>query len=209
MTVVFAGFLIMSHDAIEQKAFNAGLSWTFSKIVPYIVIFLLALVGFTAAIQIFHKKAVGYLVGLVLFSAICGTDFATHLIYNGDFSNNYQTIQSNDPQFVKGTLSVIAIPGCPFCHGSVEPLKVLKKRNPNLPINFYVFSKDSTDLVQYVQPIDGKYNLALFKNLKELVHLGINSFPTFIFSDKNGKKYLWTNDNFGAPAKDFIEKNVK
>ncbi len=207
LSVIASGLSVVFHDTIGQWLFDNHFSWTMSKAFPYMLCLIFGL--FTLYFTIKYSKKYGVLIGSVLFFTIIGLDFGFHLIYQGDFSNNKITVTTNNPQIEKNSLTVVAIPGCQFCHGSIEMLKVLKERNPNLTINFLECSSDSTNMEQYVEPIDGKFNLALLEDLDELNRLKINSFPTFIYTDSKGNKSLWTNDTFGAPAKDFVENNVK
>lgn len=208
-SIILGVISILLHGIIEQKLFQSGYSWTFTKIFPYILCLLFASLTLISSLRFFKHQVLRIVVGLSLFSAIIGVDFGLNIIYQGDFANNSVSVSSNNTQLKKNVLTVIALPGCDFCHGSIEMLKVLKARNPNLGINFLVNSSDIVSLEQYNQPIDNQFDLALFEDLKELHHLRVHSYPTFIFTDKNGKKFLWTNDTFGAPAKDFVEKNVK
>lgn len=200
--------LVIFHDKVESTLFNAGASWTMAKLLPYILLFSSATVTLLLSLRNFQKKMFGVLFGVIIFSSTIGIDFYFHKIYQGDFSNSSRIIQTENTQIERNTLTVIALPGCEFCHGSIEMLKILKERKPNLNINFLVCSSDSTSLEQYQKPIDSQFNLSLLLDLKTLNKLQINGFPTFIFTDKQGKRFLWTNDSFGAPAKDFIEKNV-
>lgn len=205
IAVALSIFTIFEHDAIGRTLFEEGRSWTMSKIVPYVLCWVSSMLVLVFSIYTFRNKAIGALVGGIFSIAIIGFDFSQHIIYSGDFSNNSVAVQSKDPQFRPNTLSAITIPGCPFCHASVEMLKVMKARNPQLDIQFLVCTTDSTQLNEYVQPIDGKFDLALFEDLEELNKLGVTGFPTFIYTDTSGKKQMWSNDNFGAPARDFVE----
>lgn len=208
-SIILAVVSVVLHGIIGQKFFQAGYSWTFTKIFPYILCLFFASLTLISSLRFFKHEVLRIIVGVSLFSVIVGVDFGLNIIYQGDFANNSVNVSSNNPQIKKNALTVIAIPGCQYCHGSIEILKVLKVRNPNLEINFVVSSSDTASLEQYIQSVNSQFNLALFEDLEELNRLGVNSYPTFIFTDKNGKKFLWSNDTFGAPAKDFIEKSVK
>lgn len=200
---------ILLHKTINQELFLGGASWMRSKITPYILCWVSALLITIFSINAFKSKAIGVIIGITLSLAIIGVDFSQNIIYQGDFSNNSIEIKSNYHQLRPNTLSVIAIPGCPFCHESVDMLKIIHKRSPNLKIEFLVCSEDTNSLNDYTQTIGDNFDLALFENLEELKNLGVDGFPTFIFTDNNGNKQLWGNDTFGAPAKDFVEKSVR
>lgn len=205
--LIITALVVVFHGKIEHLFFDAGASWTLAKLIPYIVVLSSATTTLLLSIRTFKsKKIIGILIGAFIFSTAIGVDFYFHKIYQGDFSNDSVSVQSSNVQIEPNSITVIAIPGCPFCHGSIEMLKVMKQRNPSLKINFLVCSSDSTSLEQYQKPIDQKFNLALLYDLEELSRLKINSFPTFIFTDRQGNKSLWLNDTFGNPAKDYVEK---
>lgn len=201
--------VIIMHRTIGREIFEGGGSWTRSQLIPYLLCWTNALLVLVFALNTFKSKLISALVGLLLMTGIVGVDFYQNKIYQGDFSKNSVEIQSDNSQLKKGVLTAITIPGCPHCHTSVEVLKAMKKRQPELKIQFLVCSADSTSLEEYVQPINGAFDLALFENLDDLNQLGITGFPSFIYTDAQGNKQRWSNDNFGAPARDFIEKTVK
>lgn len=213
IALIISGILSFSialfHVGIERFFFGMGASWTFSKAFPYVLCLTAGAFFLYAALKFFKKKSMAILIGSGVLLGSFGLDFALKPIYEGDFSNTKKEITSTNVQIAPNALTVIAIPGCPFCHESVEVLKVLQKRNPKLTINYLVASADEEALINYRQQISGAYPLALFSDLDALNELQVTSFPTFIFTSKSGDKFLWTNDTFGAPAKDFIEKSVK
>jgi len=202
---------IIFHTSIEAFALSSGFSWTVAKILPYFLCLVFGIIGFCSLYKLLKakNKVIGIIAGIVLMNLIFWTDFKFHPIYQGDFSNGSEQFTSDVKVLKPGSLSVFAIPGCPFCHGSIESLKTIKKRTPELEINFMVCSLDSTSVSQYEKPIDGHFGLSLLNDSTTFSKLNIHSFPTFIFTDKQGKKYRWSNDTFGAPAKDFVERNVK
>lgn len=211
-SIVFALIAVIAtvfHTNIEQFIWNAGGSWTLSKLLPYILCWIFALLSFIFIVKSVSKKWLGIIVASIIFFGVVGVDFFLYPIYQGDFSNNGKTIQTNYAQFENGTLTVLAIPGCPFCHNSVGMLKAIKRRTPKSKIEFLVCSSDSADLKDYSQLIEGKFDLALINDLHILDSIGVMGFPTFIYTDNQGRKQLWRNDDFGAPAKDYIEKQYQ
>lgn len=208
INIVLLGLAIFFHDNISRMLFQMGGSWTLSKLLPYLVCWLLALLAFWLSFKFFKKNAMGAIIGSLIFGLAFGVDFYLHPIYEGDFSNNSRIIKTDYKQFEPETLTVLAIPGCPFCHASVGMLKVMKERVPGLKINYVVCSPDSNDLKDYTALVDGKFNLELIDDLHILDKIAVMGFPTFVYTDNAGKKQLWSNDNFGAPARDLIEKSV-
>lgn len=211
ISLLLSALTIVFHSSIEAFTLNSGLSWTMAKMLPYLLSLFSGALGFHALYQLLKTKnrIVGIIAGVLFMNLIFWTDFKFHPIYQGDFSNGSELFSSEAAILKPTSLNIFAIPGCPFCHGSIESLKAIKKRQPQLEINFVVCSLDSSSISQYEKPVDGHFKLSLLKDSTTFSQLNIYSFPTFIFTDKTGKKYRWSNDTFGAPAKDFVERNVK
>lgn len=200
---------IALHETIGNFIFSLGASWTISKLFPYILCIFFGLICCIALFRFFKNRTASWVFGILTIAAIFGADFALNPIYSGDFSNQYKSIKTKNETIKSARLTVIAIPGCPFCHGSINTLKTLKERNPNLTIQFLVASSDSTTIEPYQKQIDQAFKLSNITDFKEIERLKIQSFPTFILTKKDQKQYLWTNDTFGTRARDMVEKSVK
>lgn len=179
------------------------LSWTLSKIFPY----LLCLVGGFLFSYFLHKskyklKVLSYLIWLVPF----GIYFAFNPIYEGDFSNNYSIIYNKElpTSIASGELVVITIPGCPFCFESIATLKELKIRNPKLKITFLVCSSDKKTVLPYTTEINHAFNIQTTDKPKEWANIAQGKFPSFLFRKKE-KIQVWSNDSFGCIAKDEVD----
>lgn len=134
--------------------------------------------------------------------------FAINPIYDGDFANNYRTLNTSIlPEKVKAKLLVVAIPGCPYCMGSLETLKKLKTRNKNLDIQFLVCTTEKKSLSDY-KLLAGN-NIKVINTLKpnQWATIAEGTFPSFILVGKNTSK-IWKNDGFGVRAKDEIESII-
>ncbi|TNE95947.1 MAG: hypothetical protein EP322_09125 [Bacteroidetes bacterium] len=110
-----------------------------------------------------------------------------------------------DP-FNENSLSVLAIPGCPFCYESIKDLRQMRKRNSKLTIDFYVYTDDSTKLDWYRE--EGKSEIAVHMlptSNKRVPSISDGSFPAFVFRE-NKTLYVWSNNGFGVRAKDYIER---
>jgi thioredoxin-related protein len=181
-------------------------SWTILKALPY----LATLLGGAFLFWIFSKfksnlSYLKFIIWIVPFAIF----FALNPIYEGDFSNDFRIISTQKlPQKTQGNqLLVITIPGCPYCHGSIENLKKLKKRNPNLNIRFIVCDSNPTSTKEYKQEIHNDFKVESTKFGKEWAELTNGRFPSFIFNNKSNETKLWSNDGFGVRAKDEIESN--
>lgn len=137
--------------------------------------------------------------------------FIVNPIYNGDFSNDFrvENVDSTTKEIKKGTLTVITIPGCPFCLESIPTLKIMKDRvESKKDINFIVCSSQRSDLKKYKAESKGKLKVKLAKNIDAMAKLAGGSFPAFVYTSKSGEMTVWSNDGFGVVAKDWVEEKL-
>ena len=81
--------------------------------------------------------------------------------------------------------------------------------NKELNVNFIVCSDRKNDLDLYSDIAGKNINVILGENNStELMNLANNQFPTFVYVNKSGDIRIWSNDNFGAPARDWLEENM-
>lgn len=153
---------------------------------------------------LFKRKSI--ILRLVLLPIPFGIYFYFSPIYQGDFSNSYEELntESSDP-FVDKELSLVAIAGCPFCYEAIDQLSTLDQRNKDLEITFYVYTDDSTNLDWYKEKGGDWLKVEQIplsnKRISEISH---GSYPTFVFRTGNDLK-TWSNDSFGVRAKDYVE----
>ncbi len=181
-------------------------SWTITKALPYI----LSIFGGVFLFWIFSKlkgkiRIIRFFIWMIPFLIY----FTLNPIYQGDFSNEFKIIQTKSlpSKTVKKELIVITIPGCPFCFGSIESLKVLKKRNPSLKINYIVCSSDSSSILEYKKEIGKSFPINYSSTPEKWASIAQGKFPTFLLVGENQTK-VWSNDGFGVRAKDEIESVI-
>jgi hypothetical protein len=197
---------------------NSNFSWTFSKITPYLLLVILGVLiarWFTKFLLFkLISNRLKFMKSLVFccFMAIPFViGFILNPIYEGDFSKQgteiNRTISLNE--FKNEDLSVIAIPGCPFCYHSISKLKILQQRNPKMRINFIVCSNNPEDLKVYQEEAGKEINVRLTKNSLQLEQMAEGRFPTFVMHRQNKPVYKWSNDQFGCLAMDQLESEIK
>lgn len=195
-------------NSIEVFLIDLGLSWTASKLVPYVFFGILGLVLsflFRKKLRSSRKviKLMGHFILLILPFACY---FAWSPIYEGDFSNTFRTAQvekiqqeREGKQFV-----VIAIPFCKYCKGAMTRIEKMVEREPNLKVEVVVCTQDSTKLNWYRSFLSNKISITQVKYPILYRRLVGNQFPTFALVEKEQIK-VWSYDNFGVRAMDFIE----
>jgi thiol-disulfide isomerase/thioredoxin len=128
-------------------------------------------------------------------------------IYEGDFSNQSKHVRLTGELLTeKPTLVVITIPNCPFCLGSIQRMKILKKRNPAIQIRYIVCATDTEALTTYKKESGGFFPVELAKDPAKMEQTANYAFPTFILI-KKGQSRSWSNDSFGVLALDEVEKS--
>ena len=193
---------------MEKALIDFGLSYTWSKAIPYLVMLLLGivLVGLLSRTLKQKNKWIKRTVMLVSFALPFSIYFALNPIYQGDFSledgkvniqNEYTT------QFEKG-LFIVAKPGCPYCYGCIAELNALKKRQPQLKIFFSVVNGNDYDLRTYGEQFKVDATLDSIPHFSSFKGQIEPSFPTFLWVENGVAKRAWTNNFFGAREKDFI-----
>lgn len=212
VVLILTGFTIYSFQSFELGLLNNGFSWTMSKLLPYITLFIegiLLAYSFAKGFK-FKPRIVKILVVIILLAAPFAEGFREYPIYEGDFSSEGTTVSEStvkvDPKY---DLLIVTIPDCPFCLESIFRLKQIKKRNPSVNMLFSVCSSDKQKLNLYKQIIAGDFDIALAKDLDASVQLAEGHFPTFVQLKKGNPVYRWSNDQFGAGAMDEFESGIR
>ncbi|MFT6245181.1 MAG: hypothetical protein ACJA0U_002729 [Salibacteraceae bacterium] len=199
---------------MENFFLNIGLTWTLSKLLPFVIMLVLGILLVFLTRRKLKKRWMRN-TSFVLLLIPVAVYFLINPIYEGDFSNNFRVEKAGSvyKEMEKGTLSVITIPGCPFCLQSIANLKVIKNRvESKKDINFIVCSDSISDLKKYEDESNGELNVKLAKDFKAMVKLaggvGIATFPTFVYTSKSGEMTVWSNDGFGVIARDWVEEKL-
>ncbi|MDP4797872.1 MAG: hypothetical protein NWR50_03325 [Crocinitomicaceae bacterium] len=194
---------------MESYFLNAGLSWTMSKVLPYFIMILVGILLWIIAKKLLKSlnKFLRWALLLVIFLMPFGIYFSISPIYEGDFSNNAIEVMRSDAnaELTGKKLVVITIPGCPFCLQAIDQLLVMKKRVPNIEIEYIVCSSDSTTVDWYKENAGDDITVRLAVNSEEMAKIAQHAFPTFVLVDNNHPIKTWSNDSFGVFARDEIE----
>lgn len=202
---------ILFFNHIYFHLIDLNFSWTFSKLFPYILLAFSGILFFIFLKELIKNKIISYSLRGVFLVLPFVLGFILHPIYQGDFSNNsvIPSKKINDFEKINNGLSVISIAGCPFCLESINKLKLIKKRNPNINIDFIVCTENINYLKEY-QKVSGKsVHVRLAQNSDSLAGLVGWTFPTFIEKKEGNLKYQWSNDDFGVGALDQLENDFK
>lgn len=194
---------------MENIFLNLGLSYTLSKLLPFI---LMTLLGIIIGVYIFKKstKLITKIAGILAIFIPFSIYFAINPIYQGDFTNearvvsmHEKVIELKDKKFV-----LVAMPGCPYCLQAIGFLKEFQKRNPKVTVEFLVTSSNPETLEPYAKEIDGAFKISLTEKPEEIGNLVEGHFPSYILV-QGDEISVWTNNNFGVRAFDKIVNSFK
>ena len=211
LSVITLAALIFFHNSIISFGLNIRLSFTFSKILPYMLEF------FTVCLIIFNVYR-QYLMGtsltirrmvsiLILFGG-SGIAFSVNPIYEGDFSHQYREISlagENADTFQHG-LTMIALPGCPFCFQKLEEMKRVKSIYPKLSMLVLVINNDEIALEKYREASEGMIDVNLFPKSALLASIIQGGYPNLMYKSAGASSKLvnWNNSGFGSASWDYI-----
>lgn len=191
---------------MEDFFINLGLSWTLSKILPFIIALLLGVLVFLYLRQ--KSKVLKWIGGasILVFPVIY---FAINPIYEGDFTNDFHDVNTSevDVKFANGKLTVLAIPNCPFCYESINRLKLVSDRAGGKEFDFLVLTSDRNNLEFYKEIGNGTLNIDNVTEFEEYTKLSKGRYPTFVYRDGDNLK-VWSNRGFGVVALDWIEEKL-
>ena len=208
--LLLTSFVLM-HNSLHKNAFDLGMSWTFSKAFPYILIFITAvLVSFQISRQLKNKgRVLSKTVGVVSFIIFCGVAFALNPIYEGDFNGSFEEVfistEDINENIIEDGLTMIALPGCPFCYQRTGTLNLLKQRNKKLKIQVLFVSEDSMTIESYKANLLPEIEVNVSSKGKLLSETVGGSFPAFLYKDSEKFIRFWKQINFGTQALDWLE----
>jgi len=194
---------------MELYFLESGMSWTMSKILPYLITVVLGLILWIIFKKVLRRinKYIRWVALLVIFALPFSIYFLISPIYEGDFTNNSSEVERTDSnaELNGEKLVVIAIPGCPYCLEAIDKLLIMKKRVPEMSIEYVVCSTDSTSIDWYKEKAGETIPVRLAENREEMANIAEHAFPTFVLVSKNGPLKKWSNDKFGVFAMDEVE----
>lgn len=139
-----------------------------------------------------------------------GIYFSIYPIYNGDFVNNHFSPKQLCAFPEKTTLTVVVLPGCPYCHESMNFMNQLIEREPQLNIRYVVVAETDSPLLPFRQKLTNKISVIKSTKPKDWIMMVKGGFPCMILSENRKILHAWENDHFGVKAiDDFIEQAKK
>ncbi len=198
-------------NSLEILLLDNGLSWTWSKITPYLIslVFGFLLVLFLKKRMSNYGKLLRVFFQLFAFSFFFILYFSFYPIYEGDFTNSSTQIErtKNNHELAGQKIVVLSIPGCPFCYESISRMNKLIERNPSIKVEYLVCSDDVESLEWYKEASGENISVNLAKDPASMAQLAEGSFPTFVLVDGESKLKVWSNSSFGVLAMDEVQSS--
>jgi hypothetical protein len=191
-------------NLFESIFLDIGFSWTISKLIPYV---LMSIMGFVL-VHTFQNRVQQKLKKWIFMSILAVLPFVIYFsiypIYNGDFVNHHFTPNQLCAFPKKTTLTVVVLPGCPYCHESINFMNQLIEREPKLNISYLVVAETDTPLIPFRQKLSKR--ISVFKSTypKNWIMMSRGGFPCMILSENRKIIYAWENDQFGVRAVDDV-----
>lgn len=196
---------------MENFFLNFGLGWIVSKIIPFVLMLALGIGLYFFTLRIFKKRWIRIsLLVLIVLPALIHLVF--NPIYQGDFADDYraQKITSRLNELQDGRLTILVLPGCPYCEEAIEEMIALKSRiGSEQEMDIIVCTAFKDDLKFYEDESEGNMNVKISKNTIALSELAEREFPVFVFKTEGKNSRIWSNFQFGAFAKDWVEEQYK
>ena len=193
----------------ESIFLDLGFSWTASKLIPYI---LMSILGFVS-VYTFHnriqQKWKKWIVMTILAILPFGIYFAIYPIYSGDFVNNHYSPEKLSSFPKKTLLTVVVLPGCPYCHETIRFMNELLEREPRLNIRYMVVAETNAPLLPFRKNLSKRINVEKSPKPKDWSVMAKGGFPAMILSENHQIVHAWENDQFGVRAIDEIIKRSK
>lgn len=201
---------IVFHGLIETTAQNVGLSFTLSKMMPYVfqaVFLIITLIEAYRNVLERFSHGLRRVIGLLILGLGGGIAFAIHPIYQGDFQHEYKPVYFNGSSSngLKEGLTMIVLPGCPYCYERVNDLNRFVALNPSANVYIQVINQDSLALEEYQERTSKAIPVSIVENRPTIKSIIQQRYPSFIFM-KDGLKegMIWNNNQFGVAAMDFV-----
>jgi hypothetical protein len=201
-------------NLFEISLSSLGLTWTMSKLLPYI---LFLLIGISFSIIFYRKFKLLKPLKITISLAILVFPFLLYFVYSpiyqGDFSNVGYTMSSENRFPDKKQFTVYVLPNCKFCVSSTAIIKEMVRKNKGINVVIRVMGHTVKDSLKYVKLMDNlvpvtmnsSHNSLERVQLKEVISITQGEFPTFVLS-KSGKAIkAWHNDRFGVRAMDEVD----
>ncbi len=104
-------------------------------------------------------------------------------------------------------LVILSLPGCPYCLESMERMRIVKQRHPNLIIEYKVCHGDSASIQWFEKYGKKDFDYSIASNVEMTSKLAQGLYPTYVLPNKTFLK-VWSVEQFGMSAIDEVEETL-
>ncbi len=218
-SIVAFAILVLTYfydQSIVSWGVDNNFSWTFSKILPWLIVLLMSLLIMTSLVRSFQKPSLKLFLAFIFPLSFLGIMFAINPIYSADFVKKgtareldnhrlLEIVEAFKPNF-NGIVAIVDS-NCPFCRKATrEQLNIMAERDVNIDIALTLNTADRTIIDNYIEGTNSsQLNYLVHKPSEALIQLTGGVFPTFVYIKSGQIRHLWKNSELGYPALDWIE----
>lgn len=197
-------------NSIETFFLSNNFSWVAAKWGPYVYFLVLGLLFSLLVVWKFKFK--GHIRILFLISIPLVTlslYFSFYPIFQGDFSNEKVVFPRNASmiELKENRLIVLSLPGCPYCLESMERMRMVKQRHPEITIEYKVCHGDSSAIRWFKNKGKNDFDYSLASDVKMTSKLAAGLYPTYVLTNRSSLT-VWSVEQFGMAAIDEVEEEL-
>jgi thioredoxin-related protein len=195
-------------NSLETFFLSCDFSWVASRLFPYALFLLIGLL--CSLLVVWRFKFIGHIRILFLISlplVFVSFYFSFYPIYQGDFANDQSVFQRNRSmlELKENRLIVLSLPGCPYCLESMERMRMVKQRHPEITIEYKVCHGDSSAIRWFKNKGKNDFDYSLASDVKMTSKLAQGLYPTYVMTNQSILR-VWSVEQFGMAALDEVEE---
>ncbi|MDX1653328.1 MAG: hypothetical protein R3277_12595 [Brumimicrobium sp.] len=209
--VLFFAAALFMHQRLEFLGLEIGLTFTYAKILPYLIELALLswlLFGIHKVFLQKYTRMVKRIFIILILIAGAGIAFVSNPIYEGDFTHSYRTVTLSEEkaEMYNEGLTMFALPGCPYCMDQIGTFNRIYKHFPSLQLNVIITSRDSSALNTYRKELPGEVEVSFSGDLGAMDAVIGGRYPSFIYKDspETREVFHWHSNDFGVAAIDWM-----
>ena len=191
-------------STIEFEILSLGSTWQMARLLPFLLILCFSLVTTIVFRSRIKKIKYYWLCNAMILILPAVTYFGFSPIFQSDLYDLSREIEIKEYSIEsKKSLTIYALPNCPYCVESIEIINHFHRRNPKIGIEYVIVS--NAEGGEIAKQLPGFVKLSYDNGSKDIERITQGSYPTFVFYDGSKDLKLWDNNSFGTKALDLIE----
>ncbi|MEN9699746.1 MAG: hypothetical protein RLZZ301_944 [Bacteroidota bacterium] len=189
-------------NALDHFFLGLGCSFSWAKWLPYLWTLGIGWVLFWIVAELQLKNCLKIGLASLAFALPFSLYFLAYPLYRGDV---YTEALKGNPSIrvpAKKCLTMIALPGCPYCEAAIKDLNTIAHYRPHAPIQVMLVSNDDAGARYFRKHLDKRIQLRQANPYYEWIIAAQGSFPSYVWSDHKKVKKVWSNRQFGVRALD-------